>query len=430
MGMPTIADADVETAASRRGGLHSMTMPRLNVAALLVLLIASAWFITKHTALAQTPEPTTTSDRAALVALYHATDGDSWSNSTNWLSDRPIGDWHGVTTDATGKVVDLDLSSNGLLGRLPSELGNLSELEVLDLHENLFSGPIPTTLASLSSLQVLDLNQNNLNGRIPAVLGNLSSLVALWLYSNLLVGQIPGELGDLPHLQSLILFENRLSGQIPPELGNLTSLKTLSLASNQLTGQVPPELGHLSSLEELSLGNNVLTGSVPPELGNLSNLIYLRLQNTQLTGCIPEGLKQVTSNDFDRVGLPFCDELVAPKSMPTPDAFDEALNSLMVVTPTRRPTPLPATPVQLQRLATPTPPAGPTVSSALVPTHTRMSSPTSPPKVQRGFFTNSLPSQGDVDAELPFDILDPVTLSLIGVLVTLGATAIQLFRGR
>ena len=28
----------------------------------------------------------------------------------------------------------------------------------------------------------------------------------------------------------------------------------------------------------------------------------------------------------------------------------------------------------------------------------------------------------------PFDILDPVTL--IGVLVTLGATAIQLFRGR
>ena len=26
-------------------------------------------------------------DRAALVALYNATDGDNWANNTNWLSD-------------------------------------------------------------------------------------------------------------------------------------------------------------------------------------------------------------------------------------------------------------------------------------------------------------------------------------------------------
>ena len=63
-----------------------------------------------------------------------------------------------------------------------------------------------------------------------------------------------------------------------------------------------------------------------------------------------------------------------------------------------------------------------------MPTPTLTATPT--PAPVRGFFTNSVPSQGDAEAELPFDIMDPVTLSLIGVLVTLGATAIQLFRGR
>lgn len=52
------------------------------------------------------------------------------------------------------------------------------------------------------------------------------------------------------------------------------------------------------------------------------------------------------------------------------------------------------------------------------------------PAPVRGFFTNSVSSPDGVGAELPFDVMDPVTLSLIGVLVTLGATAIQLFRGK
>ena len=42
-------------------------------------------------------------DRSALVALYNATDGDNWTNNTNWLSDEPLGDWFGVTTDADGR---------------------------------------------------------------------------------------------------------------------------------------------------------------------------------------------------------------------------------------------------------------------------------------------------------------------------------------
>ena len=56
-----------------------------------------------------TSEPTTTpeTDREALIALYNATGGPNWSNNTNWLSDAPLDQWHGVTTDGTGRVARL-----------------------------------------------------------------------------------------------------------------------------------------------------------------------------------------------------------------------------------------------------------------------------------------------------------------------------------
>ena len=54
-------------------------------------------------------------DRAALVALYNATDGANWTDNTNWLSNETLSEWHGVTTDATGRVTVLSLSVNELL---------------------------------------------------------------------------------------------------------------------------------------------------------------------------------------------------------------------------------------------------------------------------------------------------------------------------
>ena len=46
-------------------------------------------------------------DRAALVALYNATDGPNWANRANWLSGQPIGDWYGIVTDDSGRTYTL-----------------------------------------------------------------------------------------------------------------------------------------------------------------------------------------------------------------------------------------------------------------------------------------------------------------------------------
>ena len=223
------------------------------------------------------------SDRDALVALYDATDGANWKNSENWLSDAPIGEWHGVTTDTKGRVTGISLSHNRLSGPIPSELGSLSNLERLSLSYNRLSGSIPS------------------------------------------------ELGGLSNLERLLLSGNRLSGSIPSELGSLSNLEWLSLRNNRLSGSIPSELGNLSNLTLLFLYDNALSGPIPSELGNLSNMERLYLAGNELTGCVPASLDEVRWNDFEDLALPFCD-VAPPTATPTPEpvADDDALTRAYV----------------------------------------------------------------------------------------------------
>ena len=176
--------------------------------------------------------------RDALVALYNATNGPGWKNDENWLSDAPIGEWHGVVTDCLGNFFELYLRDNNLTGSIPPELGNLSNLESLDLSQNQLTGSIPAELGNLSKLQELNLGSNRLSGPIPPWLSDLSSLLSLNLWGNQFTGPIPPELGTLLSLRALILEGNQLTGPIPPELGSLASLTWLNLGKNGLTGPI------------------------------------------------------------------------------------------------------------------------------------------------------------------------------------------------
>ena len=198
-------------------------------------------------------------DRPALMALYDATGGANWTNSSNWNSDTHISQWHGVTINPAGRVAELRLTRNRLRGKLPPELGSLTELRVLGL------------------------------------------------WANELTGSMPRELADLTRLEALALGGNRLSGEIPSWIGGLGNLRELHLRFNRFTGPIPPWIGDLP-LRRLYLTDNQLSGDVPAELGNLSDLRALWLGGNKLTGCIPDELRDVPDNDFADTGLPFCGE--------------------------------------------------------------------------------------------------------------------------
>ena len=256
-------------------------------------------------------------DRAALVAFYKAMAGPFWENGSNWLSNMPVDAWHGVTVNSSGRVERLNLDYNGLLGELPSALGDLDELRSLSLDGNMIGGfpadlgrltkldslslsrsgikRIPKVVGDLQSLRYLSLDNCLLVGEIPSFLGNLGNLEELNLYGNQLSGEIPPILGDLTGLVILDIRRNSLSGNLPEELGNLTNLETLELSFNNIGGEIPPSLGNLANIEKLNLENNELSGEIPPSLGNLGNLIYMGLEENQLSGEIPSWVTSAIS---------------------------------------------------------------------------------------------------------------------------------------
>ena len=188
-----------------------------------------------------------------LLSVRAALAGDG---ELDWIPDSPVSGWKGVVLRGQPpRVVALNLTTAGLTGRIPPELGDLSELR------------------------------------------------SLHLYGNDLSGEIPPELGRLTNLDTLDLGDNRLTGGIPPELGRLAALVSLDLSVNRLSGDIPAGIGDLKRLEWLVIADNQLTGSVTETLESLPNLEYVNIEGNDLGGCIPVGLREV---DGFLGGLPVC----------------------------------------------------------------------------------------------------------------------------
>jgi len=235
-------------------------------------------------------------DSLALVALYTSTNGDNWTDNTNWLTDQDVSDWYGITV-SNNRVTHLELNLNNLLGTIPHELENLTGLTVLNLERNEISGDFPTEVLNLTDLTELILRNNNFTGSIPDNIDTLANLTTLYLFNNPLNGELPATIGNLSNLLYLRLTRTDISGPIPPEFGNLSSLELLELGNNELTGTIPVELGNLTNLTALHLGGNQLTGEIPPQLGNLVNLDRFFLFSNQLTGSIPPEIGNIALLD-------------------------------------------------------------------------------------------------------------------------------------
>ncbi len=233
------------------------------------------------------------SERAALVALYNSTNGASWTNKSNWLS-ADENSWLGVVVTGC-RVTNLSLTNNNLSGPLPTEMGDLTQLQTLQLWSNNLTGTIPNSIGNLSNLIELDLNNNKLTGAIPSAVGTITTLQKIRLDRNQLTGALPNSIFNLVNLTSLELGDNQLSGSLPSTISNLTNLQALGLSSNQFTGTLPTQIGNLINLTRLQLSVNQFTGNLPASIGNLVNLTAFSVFNNQLTGTVPSSLSNLVN---------------------------------------------------------------------------------------------------------------------------------------
>ena len=245
-------------------------------------------------------------NRETLIELYNRLDGLEWSERTNWLTNAPLNQWHGVTTDADGQVTRLELNNNNLRGTFPGELLQLIDLTVLNLADNHLTGSIPPDLGQLALLESLVLKGNQLTGIIPSGIELLGNLEALDFAGNQFSGVIPAEIEHLNSLESLNLSENQLSGPIPPEIGQLNELIFLELSVNQLTGVLPSEIGRLDFLATLNVASNAeLSGPLPLSLSSL-RLESFRVNGTQLCAPLNEEFQEWLSTISDLSDIEGC----------------------------------------------------------------------------------------------------------------------------
>ncbi len=219
--------------------------------------------------------PVSQLEKEALIALYNTTDGPNWNNNANWLSNLPVGEWEGVTTQGD-KVIVLNLNFFGLNGALPDEIGDLVNLEELriSVNPNLI-GSIPSSIGNLTELKWLRFQFNGMSGEIPVTVGNLSSLKRLYLINNSFSGEVPSQLSNLNNLEQLFIGGNEFSGSVPELFNNMPNLVSLGLNDNQFSSSLPTSINNTTNLQFIDVSSNNFENTIPdltsfPDLENLN----------------------------------------------------------------------------------------------------------------------------------------------------------------
>ncbi|KAL9983637.1 hypothetical protein ACROYT_G005839 [Oculina patagonica] len=190
----------------------------------------------------------------------------------------------------------------GLEGKLPKDIGNLTELQFLSIGGNLrLYGSIPKSIGKLKKLWFLDLEATSFSSGFENLF-NLSSLRFMHLSLAGLSGTLPEEFGlYFPAMIECLLPGNNLNGPIPSTMGNMTNLRHLNLARNHFSGQIPKSIGSIPMLQIVDLSGNQLS-SFEKGIKFKSLEVLLLAGNKQLTWTLDALLKAMEStNDSLRI---------------------------------------------------------------------------------------------------------------------------------
>ncbi|XP_061999317.1 receptor-like protein 7 [Rosa rugosa] len=273
------------------------------------------------------------------ASFHHSSKLISWNASTDCCS------WVGVTCSRNGRVLGLDISSEGISAGIDnsSSLFHLHYLQSLNLADNRLgsnSQSIPSAIGNLLNLRYLNLSLNDYSGKIPIEISRLTRLVVVDFSDNgddltlgspnlhmlvqnftelrelYLDGVQISEQGrewcraisaSLPNLRVLSMSLCDLSGPFLQSLAKLRSLSVIRLdRNNNISAPVPGFFANFSNLTVLSLGECGLHGTFPKEIFQLPSLQSIDLSfNYQLDGSLPEFPRNGSLQYLDLSGTNF-----------------------------------------------------------------------------------------------------------------------------
>lgn len=136
---------------------------------------ALSWMVHNDTMLLE-PTDVDFVQRYSLATFFFASGGPTWTNSYNWLSKNHECDWNVLNTgeingaggcDEDGHIVKvIFLPNNNLIGTVPKEISELSNLRIFSVHDNKLRGYLTPTLRRVTSLRTLYLHGNDFHGDI------------------------------------------------------------------------------------------------------------------------------------------------------------------------------------------------------------------------------------------------------------------------
>lgn len=268
-------------------------------------------------------------DYIALEKIWKAMGGPNWSyngqsypKGVNWsFDDKDIdmwGDQPGVGLDNNGRVISLNLGEFGATGKVPAEIGELSELQTLMLgtHNDLLGyggtdnqSALTSLKGELTSDRLAKIRSDYMDNFVSHDLRDeLSDPLKMALEMKGEYKRKVERKGISPKDVNWGEFTNGITG-IDPAIGKLKKLEVLYIANAPITSlpvatsgneENEPGIAGLEALTDLEIYNCSKLTTFPTVIAELPELIQLNMAMN----------KQLTSEEFNK-GL---EELAKGKS--------------------------------------------------------------------------------------------------------------------